>query len=56
MFAYGFMAVVLGQYLKELGYSETWIGVLLTMTLVGDTAISLWLTTSADRFASGLFS
>lgn len=50
MFAYGFMAVVLGQYLVALGYSETWIGVLLTMTLVGDTAISLWLTTSADRF------
>lgn len=50
MFAYGFLAVVLGLYLRALGYSDGWIGILLTMTLLGDTVISIWLTTSADRF------
>ena len=50
MFAYGFLAVVLGLYLMERGHSPTWIGFLVTMTLLGDTVISLWLTTAADRF------
>ena len=50
MFAYGFLAVVLGLYLMERGHSPTWIGFLITMTLLGDTVISLWLTTAADRF------
>src|SRR5206468_1015171 len=36
-------------YLAQLGMSEKRIGVLLTLTLIGDTAISLWLTTGADR-------
>src|SRR5262249_19382811 len=36
-------------YLQQLGYSDRQIGLLLSMTLVGDTAISLWLTTRADR-------
>lgn len=50
MFAYGFLAVVLGLYLRTRGHSDTWIGFLVTMTLLGDTVISLWLTTAADRF------
>jgi len=50
LFAYGFLAVVLALYLAEAGLSLAAIGVLLTLTLVGDTAVSLWLTTSADRF------
>ena len=49
MFAYGFLSVVLVLYLAQVGLSETEIGLLLTLTLVGDTIISLWITTSADR-------
>ena len=49
MFAYGFLAVVLVLYLAALGFDGIGIGLLLTLTLVGDTLISLWLTTSADR-------
>lgn len=49
MFAYGFLAVVLMLYLVQAGLSETQIGLLLTLTLLGDTFISLWITTSADR-------
>jgi len=49
MFAYGFLSIVLILYLKAEGLSEEKIGLLLTMTLLGDTAISLWITTSADR-------
>jgi MFS family permease len=49
MFAYGFLAVVLVLYLAALGLGGFEIGILLTLTLVGDTLISLWLTTNADR-------
>jgi MFS family permease len=50
LFCYGFLSVVLALYLAEAGLSEGQIGLLLTLTLVGDAFISLWLTTSADRF------
>jgi MFS family permease len=50
MFGYGFLAVVLALYLAALGLDEARIGLLLTLTLVGDTAISLWMTTQADRY------
>jgi MFS family permease len=50
LFGYGFLSVVLVLYLAEAGLSEERIGLLLTLTLLGDTGISLWLTTSADRF------
>ena len=36
-------------YLAQLGMKEAQIGLLLTLTLLGDTAISLWITTNADR-------
>jgi MFS family permease len=49
MFAYGFLSVVLVLYLSAEGLSEQQIGFLLTMALLGDTAISLWITTAADR-------
>jgi MFS family permease len=49
MFAYGFLSVVLVLYLAQVGLNEPQIGLLLTLTLVGDTAISLFLTTRADR-------
>lgn len=47
---YGFLSVVLALYLAEAGLTEAQIGLLFTLTLVGDAFISLWLTTSADRF------
>jgi len=50
MFAYGFLSVVLALYLAELGFDPAQIGLLFTLALAGDAAISLWLTTSADRF------
>jgi MFS family permease len=49
LFAYGFLAVVLVLYLRALGYSEARVGVLLAFTLLGDAAISLTLSTRADR-------
>ena len=50
LFAYGALSVVLVFYLAGLGLSESRIGVLLTAILVGDTLVSLYLTTRADRF------
>ena len=49
LFAYGSLSVVLVFYLAALGLTESQIGVLLTLTLVGDTVVSLFLTTRADR-------
>ncbi|MBI4641008.1 MAG: MFS transporter [Candidatus Tectomicrobia bacterium] len=48
LFAYGFLSVVLVLYLMQVGLSEKQIGLLITLTLIGDTAISLWITTNAD--------
>ncbi len=50
LFCYGFLSVVLALYLSETGLTEKTIGLLFTLTLAGDAGISLWLTTSADRF------
>ncbi len=49
LFAYGFLSVILVLYLSEVGIGDTQIGLLLTLTMIGDAAISLWITTSADR-------
>ena len=49
MFAYGLLAVILALYLAQVGLSDAEIGLLLTLTLLGDTLISLWITTRADR-------
>ena len=49
LFAYGLVSVVLVLHLSELGLSQAGIGLLLTLTLLGDTAISLLITTRADR-------
>jgi MFS family permease len=49
LFAYGFLSIALVQYLAHLGLSEREIGLLLTLALIGDAAISLRITTSADR-------
>jgi MFS family permease len=50
MFAYGLLSVVLVLYLAKLGWSEGLIGLVLSLALIGDAAISLWMTTNADRF------
>jgi predicted MFS family arabinose efflux permease len=49
LFAYGFLSVVLVLYLAEIGIPDAEIGLMLTLTLAGDTVVSLWMTTSADR-------
>jgi len=49
LFAYGLISVVLVFYLVGIGLSESQTGLLLTLTLIGDTAISLFMTTQADR-------
>src|SRR5215468_11660033 len=49
LFAYGSLSVVLVFYLIGIGLSEAQTGTLLTLTLVGDTVVSLYLTTRADR-------
>jgi MFS family permease len=49
MFGYGSLAVILVLYLAATGLDGAAIGILLSLTLVGDTLISLWLTTHADR-------
>ena len=47
VFAYGSLSVVLVLYLSA-RIDDVHIGLILTLTLIGDAAISLWLTTRAD--------
>jgi MFS family permease len=49
MFSFGSVGVVFAVYLHELGFSDQRIGVLLTLTLLGDSVISLAITIFADR-------
>jgi MFS family permease len=49
LFSYGALSVVLVLYLTGLGLSESQTGLLLSLTLIGDTVVSLFLTTQADR-------
>jgi MFS family permease len=49
LFAYGSLSLVLVFYLTGLGLSESQTGLLFTLILVGDTVVSLYLTTQADR-------
>ena len=49
MFSYGFLSVVLVLYLAALGLGPGRIGLLLTLTLAGDTLVSLAMTLHADR-------
>ncbi|HEY7590143.1 MAG TPA: MFS transporter [Candidatus Limnocylindrales bacterium] len=49
LIGYGAIAVILVIYLARLGLDGVAIGLILSLTLVGDTVISLWLTTHADR-------
>jgi MFS family permease len=49
LFAYGFLSITLALYLSQIGLSDKQIGLLLSLILVGDIPITLWITTSADR-------
>ena len=49
LFAYGALSVVLVFHLVSLGLTTAQVGLLLTLTLAGDIAISLLLTTRADQ-------
>jgi len=49
LFSYGSLSVTLVFYLTGLGLSEAQTGSLLTLILLGDTAVSFGLTTQADR-------
>ena len=49
LFAYGSLSVILVFYLVSMGLSESQTGLILTLTLAGDLAVSLYLTTRADR-------
>jgi MFS family permease len=49
LFAYGSLSMILVFYLIGVGLTRPQAGLLLALTLVGDTAISLLITTRADR-------
>jgi MFS family permease len=49
LLAYGALSVVLVFYLVAQRLTEAQIGLLITLTLAGDTLVSLYLTTQADR-------
>jgi MFS family permease len=49
LFAYGFLSIIFVLYLARIGLGGPAIGALLTLTLLGDAGVSLWLTTRADR-------
>src|SRR6476659_6505315 len=49
LFAYGFLSIILALHLAAVGMTESEIGLLLTLTLVGDAAVSLLITQVADR-------
>jgi MFS family permease len=49
MFAYGVVSVVLVLHLAAAGLPEARIGLLVSLTLLGDVAVSLAVTTRADR-------
>jgi len=49
LFAYGSVSVILVFYLVGLGLTEAQVGLVLTLTLVGDVLVSFYLTTRADR-------
>lgn len=50
LFGYGFLSVILALYLSGSGLDDVLMGLLFSLTLVGDAGISLLLTTSADRY------
>ena len=49
LFAYGFLSIILALHLAAVGMTDRQIGFVLTLTLVGDAALSLLVTQIADR-------
>ncbi|MEK6978499.1 MAG: MFS transporter, partial [Candidatus Hydrothermarchaeota archaeon] len=49
-FAYGFLSVVLGIYLKLSGFDEVRIGLIMTATLISGALFTLGASLYADRF------
>ncbi|KAL2134392.1 hypothetical protein VTI74DRAFT_311 [Chaetomium olivicolor] len=49
MFAYGASSLILALFFAELGFSDSRIGLFMTLTLLGDVVLSLLLTLVADR-------
>lgn len=49
-FAYGLLAVILALYLSAQGFTDAEIGLVFTLTLVGDAILSLGVAAIADRF------
>jgi MFS family permease len=54
MFSFGFLAVILVVYLVELGIPASSIGLMLTLTLLGDAVISIFMTSHADKWGRRL--
>ncbi len=50
LFSYGFLAVMLMIYLQTLNFQDNEIGLLFTLTLLGDAVISIFLTSHADHW------
>ena len=49
MFAYGAASLIIALFLSSLGFSDSRIGLFMTLTLAGDVLLSLLLTLIADR-------
>jgi MFS family permease len=49
-FAYGFQSVLLGIYLKEVGFAPWQVGAVLTATLLGSAALTALFTRTADQY------
>lgn len=49
LFAFGGAALILALFLSELGFSDSKIGLFMTLTLAGDLLISLIITYIGDR-------
>ena len=49
LFAFGALSVILVLHFASLGWSEASIGRLLALTMLGDAAVTLWVTLNADR-------
>jgi len=49
LFSYGFLSIILALHLAAVGMTDRQIGFLLTLTLIGDAALSLVVTQIADR-------
>jgi MFS family permease len=49
MVAYGFNSLIMALFLQALGFSDPQIGLFMTLTLLGDVLLSVFLTLVADR-------